>query len=282
MLIIKDVNKKLGDFNLKNINLELKQGFILGLIGVNGGGKTSLIKLIMNIISPDSGNIEIFGIENLRKNNKEIKDKIGFVLDEFPFKEYPHLTLSDICDLFKKVYSNFSEKEFLNLVKELDFPLYTKVKNMSKGQFSKAQIALALCHKAELIVMDEPSSGLDPLVRRKFLALIRKYVNENNASAIFSTHITEDLEGYADYISIIDNGRIIKNLMIEDLNDYKVVNLEKNSQKNIEDFSLIGKEDKDFYIEGLAYKIEADQNVNVRNANLVDLLYYYHRSNHEK
>lgn len=282
MLIIKDVNKKLGDFNLKNINLELKQGFILGLIGVNGGGKTSLIKLIMNIISPDSGNIEIFGIENLRKNNKEIKDKIGFVLDEFPFKEYPHLTLSDICDLFKKVYSNFSEKEFLNLVKELDFPLYTKVKNMSKGQLSKAQIALALCHKAELIVMDEPSSGLDPLVRRKFLALIRKYVNENNASAIFSTHITEDLEGYADYISIIDNGKIIKNLMIEDLNDYKVVNLEKNSQKNIEDFSLIGKEDKDFYIEGLAYKIEADQNVNVRNANLVDLLYYYHRSNHEK
>lgn len=282
MLIIKDVNKKLGDFNLKNINLELKQGFILGLIGVNGGGKTSLIKLIMNIISPDSGNIEIFGIENLRKNNKEIKDKIGFVLDEFPFKEYPHLTLGDICDLFKKVYSNFSEKEFLNLVKELDFPLYTKVKNMSKGQLSKAQIALALCHKAELIVMDEPSSGLDPLVRRKFLALIRKYVNENNASAIFSTHITEDLEGYADYISIIDNGRIIKNLMIEDLNDYKVVNLEKNSQKNIEDFSLIGKEDKDFYIEGLAYKIEADQNVNVRNANLVDLLYYYHRSNHEK
>lgn len=282
MLIIKDVNKKLGDFNLKNINLELKQGFILGLIGVNGGGKTSLIKLIMNIISPDSGNIEIFGIENLRKNNKEIKDKIGFVLDEFPFKEYPHLTLSDICDLFKKVYSNFSEKEFLNLVKELDFPLYTKVKNMSKGQLSKAQIALALCHKAELIVMDEPSSGLDPLVRRKFLALIRKYVNENNASAIFSTHITEDLEGYSDYISIIDNGRIIKNLMIEDLNDYKVVNLEKNSQKNIEDFSLIGKEDKDFYIEGLAYKIEADQNVNVRNANLVDLLYYYHRSNHEK
>lgn len=282
MLIIKDVNKKLGDFNLKNINLELKQGFILGLIGVNGGGKTSLIKLIMNIISPDSGNIEIFGIENLRKNNKEIKNKIGFVLDEFPFKEYPHLTLSDICDLFKKVYSNFSEKEFLNLVKELDFPLYTKVKNMSKGQLSKAQIALALCHKAELIVMDEPSSGLDPLVRRKFLALIRKYVNENNASAIFSTHITEDLEGYADYISIIDDGRIIKNLMIEDLNDYKVVNLEKNSQKNIEDFSLIGKEDKDFYIEGLAYKIEAYQNVNVRNANLVDLLYYYHRSNHEK
>lgn len=282
MLIIKDVNKKLGDFNLKNINLELKQGFILGLIGVNGGGKTSLIKLIMNIISPDSGNIEIFGIENLRKNNKEIKDKIGFVLDEFPFKEYPHLTLSDICDLFKKVYSNFSEKEFLNLVKELDFPLYTKVKNMSKGQLSKAQIALALCHKAELIVMDEPSSGLDPLVRRKFLALIRKYVNENNASAIFSTHITEDLEGYADYISIIDDGRIIKNLMIEDLNDYKVVNLEKNSQKNIEDFSLIGKEDKDFYIEGLAYKIKADQSVNVRNANLVDLLYYYHRSNHEK
>lgn len=282
MLIIKDVNKKLGDFNLKNINLELKQGFILGLIGVNGGGKTSLIKLIMNIISPDSGNIEIFGIENLRKNNKEIKDKMGFVLDEFPFKEYPHLTLSDICDLFKKVYSNFSEKEFLNLVKELDFPLYTKVKNMSKGQLSKAQIALALCHKAELIVMDEPSSGLDPLVRRKFLALIRKYVNENNASAIFSTHITEDLEGYADYISIIDDGRIIKNLMIEDLNDYKVVNLEKNSQKNIEDFSLIGKEDKDFYIEGLAYKIEAYQNVNVRNANLVDLLYYYHRSNHEK
>ncbi len=282
MLIIKDVNKKLGDFNLKNINLELKQGFILGLIGVNGGGKTSLIKLIMNIISPDSGNIEIFGIENLRKNNKEIKDKIGFVLDEFPFKEYPHLTLGDICDLFKKVYSNFSEKEFLNLVKELDFPLYTKVKNMSKGQLSKAQIALALCHKAELIVMDEPSSGLDPLVRRKFLALIRKYVNENNASAIFSTHITEDLEGYADYISIIDDGRIIKNLMIEDLNDYKVVNLEKNSQKNIEDFSLIGKEDKDFYIEGLAYKIAADQNVNVRNANLVDLLYYYHRSNHEK
>lgn len=282
MLIIKDVNKKLGDFNLKNINLELKQGFILGLIGVNGGGKTSLIKLIMNIISPDSGNIEIFGIENLRKNNKEIKDKMGFVLDEFPFKEYPHLTLSDICDLFKKVYSNFSEKEFLNLVKELDCPLYTKVKNMSKGQLSKAQIALALCHKAELIVMDEPSSGLDPLVRKKFLALIRKYVNENNASAIFSTHITEDLEGYADYISIIDDGRIIKNLMIEDLNDYKVVNLEKNSQKNIEDFSLIGKEDKDFYIEGLAYKIEADQNVNVRNANLVDLLYYYHRSNHEK
>ena len=282
MLIIKDVNKKLGNFNLKNINLELKQGFILGLIGVNGGGKTSLIKLIMNIISPDSGNIEIFGIENLRKNNKEIKNKIGFVLDEFPFKEYPHLTLSDICDLFKKVYSNFSEKEFLNLVKELDFPLYTKVKNMSKGQLSKAQIALALCHKAELIVMDEPSSGLDPLVRRKFLALIRKYVNENNASAIFSTHITEDLEGYADYISIIDDGKIIKNLMIEDLNDYKVVNLEKNSQKNIEDFSLIGKEDKDFYIEGLAYKIKADQNVNVRNANLVDLLYYYHRSNHEK
>ncbi|GAA0371606.1 ABC transporter ATP-binding protein [Bacillus horti] len=203
---LKHVDKSFGDFHLKNISMVVKKGYITGFIGGNGVGKSTTIKLIMNLLQPDSGSISIFGL-NYKQYEKMIKQRIGFVFDENMF--YEQLTLAEMKDIIRPSYINWDEKQFNHYVEQFELPLNKKIKSFSKGMMMKASLTIALSHHAELIIMDEPTSGLDPIFRRELLDILHHIMQDGDKTIFFSTHITTDLERIADYITFIHNGELI-------------------------------------------------------------------------
>ncbi|ASS71980.1 ABC transporter ATP-binding protein [Bacillus atrophaeus] len=203
---LKHVYKSFGDFQLKDISMTVKKGFITGFIGGNGVGKSTTIKLIMNLLQPDSGSISIFGLDH-KEHEKEIKRRIGFVFDENIF--YAHLTLAEMKEMIRPCYMNWDDSLFNYYVEKFELPLNKKIKSFSKGMMMKASLSIALSHHAELIIMDEPTSGLDPIFRREFLDILHNIMQDGKKTIFFSTHITTDLDRIADYITFIHNGEHI-------------------------------------------------------------------------
>nr|WP_206699684.1 ABC transporter ATP-binding protein [Bacillus atrophaeus] len=191
---------------MKDISMTVKKGFITGFIGGNGVGKSTTIKLIMNLLQPDSGSISIFGLDH-KEHEKEIKRRIGFVFDENIF--YAHLTLAEMKEMIRSCYMNWDDSLFNHYVEIFELPLNKKIKSFSKGMMMKASLSIALSHHAELIIMDEPTSGLDPIFRREFLDILHNIMQDGKKTIFFSTHITTDLDRIADYITFIHNGEHI-------------------------------------------------------------------------
>ena len=203
---LRNVNKIFDSFRLNDISLTVKKGFVTGFIGGNGVGKSTTIKLIMNLLQPDSGTISVFGL-NYKEHEKEIKQRIGFVFDENVF--YENLTLAQMKQIIKPAYSNWDDALFNHYVKTFELPLKKKIKQFSKGMMMKASLTMALSHHAELIIMDEPTSGLDPIFRRELLEILHQLMEDENKTIFFSTHITTDLDRIADYIAFIHNGELV-------------------------------------------------------------------------
>ncbi len=206
ILEIKDISKKYNDFALDNVSFNLDRGYVMGFIGPNGAGKSTTIKLIMNLIRKDSGYIKVFGLDSA-KDEKEIKERIGFVYDNSYF--YEELTCESMKKIIAPFYKRWDEKLYKKYMDEFSLPRDKKIKELSKGMRMKYSIILALSHNAELIIMDEPTSGLDPVVRAEILDIFRDIIQDENKSLIFSSHITMDLEKIADYITFINNGKIV-------------------------------------------------------------------------
>lgn len=206
MLKLEQVSKYRGTFHLENISFHLPEGYIMGLIGANGAGKTTLIHLIMNLLNKDAGKIEIFGLDNV-KDEKEIKDQIGFVYDENCFYEY--LSIKNMSKILSRFYSRWDWDIYHDLLQRMELNENDKIKNLSKGMKVKYSIVTALCHHARLILMDEPTAGLDPIVRREVLHLFQEYLEKENSSILFSTHLTSDLDKVADHLTFINDGKLI-------------------------------------------------------------------------
>lgn len=202
-LEIKNLSKKFKGFNLKNINLELPKGYILGYIGQNGAGKTTTIKLIMNQLKKDSGEIKIFGKE-YEDDEAGYKDMIGFIGDECYFPAC--FTLKDIINTLKDFYNSFDEVKFKEYAEKWELPYKKKVKEFSKGMKAKLAFASVLSRDTKILLLDEPTSGLDPVVRNEVLEILQEYISDGEKSVIFSTHITSDLEKITDYLYFINNG----------------------------------------------------------------------------
>lgn len=218
---IKNLTKNYSEFSLKIDELKIPAGLITGLIGENGAGKTTLIKLILNIIKRDSGEITIFN-KNLEKEESIIKEDIGIVLEDAFFNEI--LTPRNINSVMKGIYKNWDRELFYMYLKNFQITDSKILKDMSKGMKKKVEIATALAHHPKLLILDEPTSGLDPVVRNDILDLFLDFIEDENHSIIFSTHITSDLEHISDYIVFIDNGKI---------------KLEKSKDKIIDNFGIL-------------------------------------------
>lgn len=206
MLKVKNLTKEFKNFKLKDVSFNLEPGYIMGFIGPNGSGKTTTIKLIMNLFKRDSGSIEIFGRDNI-KFEKEIKNRIGFVYDESHF--YEDLTIRQMKNIVAPFYTEWNEEIFQKYIKDFSLDDKLKIKKLSKGMKMKFSLSLALSHNADLIIMDEPTSGLDPIFRREILDILYEVIQDENKSIFFSTHITTDLEKIADYITFINDGQIV-------------------------------------------------------------------------
>lgn len=202
---IKDVNKTLGQFSMKDINLNLPTGCIMGLVGKNGAGKTTLIKLILGIAKADSGTITVLGCDN-RKHFKYTKQYIGYVPDSGMFEE--SYTLIRVNKLMKNIYREWNEPLFFEYAQKFNLPLDQRIKEFSKGMKAKLSIMTGICHGAKLLIMDEPTTGLDPVARDEIVNIIFEFTREEDCSVLISSHIVSDLEKICDYICLIDNGQI--------------------------------------------------------------------------
>ena len=204
LLEISHLDKQIGTLHLQDISFTLEPGYIFGLIGRNGSGKTSLIRTILNLYHKDSGAIVVNGCP-MDSMEHEAKDQIGFVLDEFIFEE--KLSISANGRYFGSTYSKYDHSLFLQFCERFNLNPKQKTGRLSKGQKTRFQLAFALSHQAKLFIMDEPAAGLDPLFRRELTGYMQELVEDGTRSVLFSTHLTADLDQIGDYIALLDEGR---------------------------------------------------------------------------
>lgn len=276
------LNKSYREFSLNNISFSLKPGYIMGFIGPNGAGKSTTIKLIMNLIKKDSGNINVFGLDHI-KHDKEIKSRIGFVYDENYF--YEDLTIGEMKNILAPFYKSWDNKIFNKYIKDFELPSNKQIKELSKGMKMKFSLAIALSHKAELIIMDEPTAGLDPVFRSELLDILYNIIQDENISIFFSTHITTDLEKIADYITFINRGEIVfsetKDKVLE---NYALVKGSKALLDSDIRKEFIAIRENSFGFEGLTnnpknIKLLFKQDIVIEKPSLEDIMVYTVRGN---
>lgn len=206
VLEIKNLTKYYDGFTLDNISLALPQGSIMGFIGENGAGKSTTIKLILNVIHRDRGEVKIFGRDNLIYDS-ELKQSVGVVYDESNFPE--SMTPKNINVILRRIYRNWDQQAFFRYLDQFALPADKELKTFSRGMKMKLSIAVALSHQAKLLILDEPTSGLDPVVRDEILDIFLDFIQNEEHSIFLSTHITSDIEKIADYIAFIHQGKIV-------------------------------------------------------------------------
>ena len=232
ILEIKNLSKKYDGFELRNVNIELPKGMIMGFIGENGAGKTTTIKSILNLINNDSGDIKIFGLDN-KENERKIKEDIGVVLDDSFLSEF--LNPVDINKMMKNIYKNWDEKLYFKYISDFKLPKEKNSKEYSSGMKMKLKIAVALAHHPKLLILDEPTSGLDPVARNEILDIFQEFIQDENKGIFVSSHITSDLEHIADYITFINNGEIIFTKTRDELlESYGIVKCSEEQFKGID------------------------------------------------
>jgi ABC-2 type transport system ATP-binding protein len=230
--------KKSG-FSLSDVSFDIPKGSIVGFIGENGAGKTTTIKLILNVIGKDSGDVAIFG-KDMDSYERDIKSRIGVVFDGNRFPEM--LKIRDVERIMSVTYKNWDHMEF-NYYLEL-FGITNRkmpVKKLSQGMKMRLSIATALSHKPDLLILDEPTSGIDPIARNEILDLLANYVENGERTVLFSSHITTDIEKVADQVIYIKEGKIVfsenKDVLLE---KYRVIRCGENEFKSIDKGAIVG------------------------------------------
>jgi len=206
VLEVKNLTKNYEGFKLDNLSFSLKKGYIMGFIGPNGAGKSTTIKLIMNLVKKDSGSIRLFG-KDYQEHEKAVKERIGFIYDQNHF--YDDLKMGKMKSLMSVYYPSWDDGLFYSYMKRFGLNPEKKIKELSRGMQTKFSLALALSHEPELIIMDEPTSGLDPVFRSEILDILSEVIEDGKRSVFFSSHITQDLERSADFVTFINNGKLV-------------------------------------------------------------------------
>lgn len=247
VLSIYNLNKSYPGFQLKNVSLSLPKGYILGFVGENGAGKTTTINSMLNITKRESGTIKIFG-KDIDQNEIDIKKNIGYISGE---TFYPKKQIKQVTNIYKKFYDTWDEGIYISYMTKFKLDESKKIDQLSKGMYLKYVLALALSHHASLLILDEPTTGLDPVARDNLLEIFQSLVETEEVSIFYSTHITTDLEKCADYIAFIKDGCIIEHSSKEDLLDrYRLVNGSNESLQIIKN-QLISYKENAFGFNGL-------------------------------
>lgn len=274
LLKIEGLVKRYPTFTLKDINFTLEKGCIMGLIGENGAGKTTMIKLLLNAIEKDEGSITIFGM-NHKQEEIHIKEKLGYVPAEDYFSASS--TLGKHAQMFKVFYNTWDDVLFEALCKSWGLPLNQKIYEFSKGMKTKAMLALALAHRPTLLILDEPTAGLDPVARIEILDIMRQFVENGERSILLSTHITADLDKVADYITLIHKGKLKESLSVDQVEEkYALIQGDVQAVEGKEE-AFIGLRKGKVRFEGLMLRSTAEiffsENY-IKRPNIEDLLVY--------
>lgn len=285
ILEVEGLCKKYRGFQLQNVSFGLEAGYILGLIGRNGAGKTTLMKLIQNVVVPNAGTVRINGYD-YKKNEVEAKNEIGFIM-EHPF--FDQISLEKNAALFGRYYKKYDKSIVEDYLQRFGLDPKQDYGKLSKGMQTKFQLSFALAHQAKLLIMDEPTGGLDPIFRREFLSILQEVAEEHGVAIIISTHITSDLDKIADYIALIDDGELIFYMTKEELMDeYWMVKGSRELLKNIPNSAFISIRKRNQGFEALtnkkqqceSYCQETDQ-VLFERATIEDIMYFINKGRRE-
>jgi len=241
---IQNLTKKYDGFTLDHVNFNVPKGSIMGFIGQNGAGKTTTIRALLNIIKIDEGTIHLLGMDYL-KDEIAIKKRISVVFDELPFQDL--FNAQQIARILYGIYPEWDQQIYENYLDRFQLPQKKKVGDFSKGMKMKLQIAAALSHHAELLIMDEATTGLDPVVRNEILDIFLEYLQDENHSILMSSHITSDLEKIADSVTFIDKGNILlSGYKDEILENHGMIKCSKKDFQEIEKDDFISARVSDF------------------------------------
>ena len=251
ILEIKNITKTYPSFKLDDVSFSIEGGSICGFIGRNGAGKTTTLKGIMGLIHLDSGEIHVFG-HNMLENESENRQDISFSLSELNY--FTEVKIGKLTEVTKRFYKNWNNETYLKICEKFGLDQNKKIKELSSGMKVKYGLAVALSHKAKLLIFDEPTSGLDPVSRDEILEIFKSVVKDGKRSILFSTHITSDLEKCADHIVYIRQGKIVK-IDTKDgfIDSYKVVTGTTAELEKIENY-LVSYKVEGLNFEGLVKK----------------------------
>ena len=201
-----NLSKRYADFQLQINNLKINEGSIVGLVGENGSGKSTFLNLLLNQIKSEIGNVKIFGLDYV-KDEYQIKLNLGVILEQNYFPN--SFSVQQIEKMLEKIYSRWDKKLYHNLIDEFDLPTNKPISNFSRGMLVKLNFAATLSHHPRLLIVDEATSGLDPIIRKEILSLLKEYVSDNQMTVLLSSHILSDLEQVANYFIFMENGNIL-------------------------------------------------------------------------
>ncbi|MBC8059781.1 MAG: ABC transporter ATP-binding protein [Clostridiaceae bacterium] len=274
-LEVKDLVANIDKFFLSDVNFSVEKGTIMGFIGKNGAGKTTLIKTILNMIQRTGGEVLFDGIP-MYGNEKNVKGKIGVVFDSL---NYPlNLKPTKVKNLIAPFYKTFDGKRFDELMNRFELDPGKRLKAYSKGMQTKFGVVMALCHNPELIILDEPTVGLDPIARADIIDLLLELMQKEERSILFSTHITSDLEKIADYITMIDNGKIIFSKEKDEMLDmYTLAYVDRPDMTDTIKSGLIGIKETTFGYQGLCttdLRLQGTPGVKTARPTIEDIMVY--------
>lgn len=271
-LEIRNLTKSYPDFVLNNLNLTLPSGCIMGLIGENGAGKSTTIKLILDMIHKDSGSITILGNDN-RDNIKLTKENVGVVMDEVGIPEC--LTVKQVGNVMKHTFQNWDDAEFTRLVQKLSLPEKKQFKEYSRGMKMKLGIAVAMSHNSKLLILDEATSGLDPIVRDEVIEMFREFTVNENHSILISSHIVSDLEKLCDYIAFLHKGKL---LLCEEkdqlLAEYGLIHCTADELEKLPSNAVKYKKESPYGVEAMVLRNAVPSDVSISPINIEELFVF--------
>ena len=269
---IKNLVKKFDGFTLGPIDLSIPKGTIVGYIGQNGAGKSTTIKLLLGLLKKDSGEIKILGYVN--PNSIELKDKIGVVFDDLLVPE--EMTLVDLEKFCSRVYSKWDRDFFYQLKKKFNLSEKQAIKSYSRGMRMKLSMAIALSHNAEILILDEATSGLDPIVREEILDFLLDFMQDENHTILISSHILSDLEKVADYIAFINDGKVLFVESKDELKEnYAICTLSNEEVKNLDEEAIIGRRIHAFGQEMLVKRNFIPDGIRLQKPSIEDIMIYF-------
>ena len=269
---IKNLVKKFDGFTVGPIDLSIPKGAIVGYIGQNGAGKSTSIKLLLGLLKKDLGEIKILGYDN--PNSIELKDKIGVVFDDLLVPE--EMTLVDLEKFCSRVYSKWDRDFFYQLKKKFNLSEKQVVKSYSRGMRMKLSMAVALSHNAEILILDEATSGLDPIVREEILDFLLDFMQDENHTILISSHILSDLEKVADYIAFINDGKVLFVEAKDELKEnYGICTLSNEEVQTLDKKAIIGRRIHSFGQDLLVKRNLVPDGIRLQKPSIEDIMIYF-------
>lgn len=267
------VSKTYGSFAIEDMNLVLPEGCIMGLVGENGAGKSTTIGLIMHAIAGEGGSIKVLGVDNTSKEFLDIREDVGIVLDEAYFPEV--LNAKDVNKIMKHTYKKWREDTFFRYIERFSIETKKKFKDYSRGMKMKLAIAVALSHNARLLILDEATSGLDPVIRDEILDIFNEFTREENHSVLISSHIISDLEKICDYVAFLHKGKLVLNEEKDRLQEiYGMIHTGKKEAEDIPKEAVVGMRDNGYSKEILVKRELVPGGFDIERAGIEDIILY--------